>query len=118
MARETTAKEGADFRLDPSPYWTPLARMAIRGNEQRVLEDLRRKAETAAAVEQADAKPLVLVADPRLAFMRALEAFAPPLDVRPESRRCRCRSARTPPPMRQSTRAAFAAEYFLHRSLT
>ena len=33
------------LRIDPTPYWEPLARWAIRGNVRRVLEHLKARAE-------------------------------------------------------------------------
>jgi hypothetical protein len=33
------------LRIDPAPYWEPLARWAIRGNVRRVLDSLGRQAE-------------------------------------------------------------------------
>jgi hypothetical protein len=37
------------LRIDPVPYWEPLARWAVGRNASRVLEDIRRKAEEAEA---------------------------------------------------------------------
>jgi hypothetical protein len=33
------------LRMDPIPYWEPLARWAAGANSRRVLADLKRKAE-------------------------------------------------------------------------
>ena len=40
-----TVRAANSLRLDPAPYWGPMARWVIRANNRRVLEDLRRKAE-------------------------------------------------------------------------
>jgi hypothetical protein len=36
------------LRLDPIPYWEPLARWTVHANTVRVLEDIKAKAEAAA----------------------------------------------------------------------
>jgi hypothetical protein len=33
------------LRIDPIPYWEPLARWTVHGNSMRVLEDIKGKAE-------------------------------------------------------------------------
>jgi hypothetical protein len=36
---------GHVLRIDPAPYWEPIARLAIRDNVGRVLDDIKAKAE-------------------------------------------------------------------------
>ena len=56
------------LRIDPALYWEPLARLAIRLNVSRVLEDIRAKAERTLPLARADASPPA-----NLAFARRLQ---------------------------------------------
>lgn len=45
------------LRIDPAPYWEPIARLAIRDNVGRVLDDIKTKAERRSARRVAIASP-------------------------------------------------------------